>query len=178
MAFILLFALITVRYQRLGKVCKLLYSTSDNWGIKHRHESWEQFWGSSLATFILGGYQLAAAAYLYYFFNNGLDKNAGAAVDEAKKEGNAAKKLQDNADPNAKSAGGKVEEKKPAPEAAKPEGRKAAPVAPPPKSEDKKAAPAAPAKSEDKNAAAPAPAPAAPPAKVPEKKEEKAAGKK
>ena len=40
-------------------------SNVDNWYTKHMLDSTEQFWGSSLAAFILGGYQIAAAVYLY-----------------------------------------------------------------------------------------------------------------
>ena len=41
------------------------HTTKDDWMVKHMLDSIEEFWGSSLACFILGGYVVAAAVYLY-----------------------------------------------------------------------------------------------------------------
>ena len=64
--FAVIFPIIVERLTWVNANCGLLpivCKTNQDWRLKHFFDSGEQFWGAALAGFILGAFQLGAAAY-------------------------------------------------------------------------------------------------------------------
>ena len=70
LVFLLLFAIIEIRFQRLDESFDYLWEkhcvVDGEWLVKHAWDSYEQFWGASFIGFVLGAYQIAGAIYLLY----------------------------------------------------------------------------------------------------------------
>ncbi len=68
--FVVVFPIIIERIEFARPYCQTLWfqicRTDAEWTIKHSLESYQHFWGAALVGFLLGAYQLAAAAYLIH----------------------------------------------------------------------------------------------------------------
>ena len=47
------------------KDCEGHCTTSNDWYIKHKDDSYQEFWGASLACFLLGAYTIIGSVYVY-----------------------------------------------------------------------------------------------------------------
>ena len=65
--FVVMFAVIQnrVKFPATFANCYAHCSKNDDWFTRHATDSTEEFWGASLACFLLGMYQIAGAAYNY-----------------------------------------------------------------------------------------------------------------
>jgi hypothetical protein len=65
--FVVLFAILAnrMKYAASYVPCYSRCSTTDDWFIRHSNDSIHEFWGSSLACFILGAFHLLGAIYTY-----------------------------------------------------------------------------------------------------------------